>query len=217
MTFGISGTTIATMIAAPVIGSAVGGLLGGGSRGSSPSAGAQQGAAAADPFGSQRPQYQQMLSDLMTGKKPYEETAGARFATQTGLDAQSAQMASRGLSSSGAEKAALTKYATGVASQDYNTHMANLMQMAGTGAGSTGTAGSLLSNSSDANQNALDTFGSSIGKAVTGSDRFKGLFDGNSGAAPGGMVDMTGFQTPATSPWASGGGSSVGTNFSLNF
>ena len=210
--------TIIGAVAAPLVGGLVSNIFGGGNNGSSPSAGAQQGAAAADPFGSQRPRYQQMLSDLMTGKTPYEETAGARFATQTGLDAQSAQMASRGLASSGAEKAALTKYATGVASQDYNTHMANLMQMAGTGAGSTGTAGSLLSNSSDANQNALDTFGSSIGKAVTGSDRFKGLFDGNSGAAPGGgMVDMTGFQTPATSPWASGGGSSVGTNFSLNF
>jgi hypothetical protein len=168
---------------------------GGGSKG-----GQQQAAAAADPFALQRPQYQQMLSDLMSGKTQFEETAGAKAQTQTGMDAESAQFASRGIGNSGAEKAALTKYATGIASQDYNSQISNLMGMAGAGQGNTGAAGQIMSNSATADQNALNTFGSTVGNAVVGTDTFKGW----TGSGNGGNTDMTGFSnnTPAVQPWS---------------
>lgn len=187
--------TIMGAVAAPLIGGVVSSMMGGGRA----SSGAQQAAGAADPFASQRPQYQQMLSQLMSGKTPFSETAGSRAATETGMDAMSAQMATRGLTNSGAEKAALTKYATGIAGQDYNQQMGQLMAMAGVGAGSTGTAGGILSSSADSSQNAMDVFGNTLGKAVTGTDMFK---DFMGGGAPG-STDMTGFQT-GTPAWAGG-------------
>lgn len=189
-------------VAAPLIGGVVSNLFGGGKA----SSGAQQGAAAADPFASQRPQYQQQLSDLMSGKTPFSETAGAKAATETGMDEMSAKLATRGLSNSGAEKAALTKYATGIAGQDYTQQMSQLMAMAGVGAGAPGTAGGIMANSADASQTAMDTFGGTIGKAVTGTDMFKDLFGG---AALGGAVDMTGFQVAAPA-WAGGAAVSGG-------
>ena len=208
--------TIFSAVAAPLIGGAVSSIFGGGSS-SKASGGAQQAAAAADPFASQRPQYQQQLSDLMSGKTPFQETAGAKALTQTGMDAESAQMASRGLSGSGAEKAALTKYATGIAAQDYNAQMSNLMQMSGAGAGSTGTAGQILGDSANSNQTAMATFGNTVGTAVTGTDTFKNWMGGSNGGTPA-PTDMTGFQTPSASPWSGSGGGGLGSGtFGLNF
>lgn len=168
-------------VAAPLIGGAISSLFGGSSSGN---AGVQQAAGAADPFASQRPQYQQQLSDLMSGKTPFAETTGSQALTKTGMDAESAQMAARGLSGSGAEKAALTSYATGIAGQDYNAQMSNLMQLSGAGAGSTGTAGNILAGQSTANTNALGTFGSAVGNAVTGSSGFQNFVNGTGGATP---------------------------------
>ena len=167
--------TIVGAVAAPLIGGAVSSMMGGGSK---PSSGASQGAAAADPFASQRPQYQQQLSDLMSGKSKFEETAGAKALTETGMNAESAQMAQRGLSDSGAEKAALTKYATGIASQDYNSQMSNLMQLSGAGSGSPGTAGNIISDSSQQQAAGLNTFGNTVGTAVAGSPTFQSWMNG---------------------------------------
>jgi hypothetical protein len=199
--------TIIGAVAAPLIGGAVSSIFGGGSKSSSSGSGSGSGsggaataAAAADPFASQRPQYQQQLSDLMSGKTPFEETAGAKALTQTGLDAESAQMASHGLSGSGAEKAALTKYATGIASQDYNSQMSNLMQLSGAGSGASGTAGQILANQSSANDTALATFGNTVGTAIAGTPTFKD-WTGQTPAAT--STDMTGFQTSGSSgTWA---------------
>ena len=197
-------------VAAPLIGGAVSSILGGGSSSKTTgTGGAQTAAAAADPFAAQRPQYQQQLSDLMSGKTPFQETAGAQALTQTGMDAESAQMAARGLSGSGAEKAALTKYATGIASQDYNSQMSNLMTLSGATSGSTGTAGTILGNQATADTNALSTFGNTVGTAVTGTNAFQSLI--NPGATP---TDMTGFQTSGT-PTTWQGSSSAGSGGSL--
>lgn len=224
--------TIFSAVAAPLIGGAVSSIFGGGGGGgggggskSTGQAGAQAAAQTADPFASQRPQYQQMLSDLMSGKTPFQETAGAKALTQTGMDAESAQMAARGLSSSGAEKAALTKYATGIASQDYNAQISNLMNMSGTGAGSAGQAGQIMANQSASDTTALNTFGSTVGNAVVNTPTVQGwLGNGN-----GGNTDMTGFSgnTPAAQPWSGsasgaspmqiGGGDVPLTSFGLNF
>lgn len=186
-------------VAAPLIGGVVSNLFGGGKA----SSGAQQAARVADPFASQRPQYQQMLSDLMSGKTPFAETAGAKALTETGMDATSAAMAQRGLTSSGAEKAALTKYATGIAGQDYNAQMGQLMAMSGVGAGAPGTAGGIMADSANASQTAMDTFGNTVGKAVTGTDTVQNWLDPMHGANNS-PVDMTGFQT-ASPQWSGGG------------
>lgn len=187
--------TILGAVAAPLIGGAVSSIFGGGSK---PSSGASQGAAAADPFASQRPQYQQQLSDLMSGKTPFQETAGAKALTETGMNAESAQMAQRGLSNSGAEKAALTKYATGIASQDYNQQMGNLMTLSGAQSGSPGAAGGIIADSSQQQAQGLNTFGNTVGTAVAGSPTFQGWMNGTTsgdttGPATGGGMPNQAF------------------------
>ena len=169
-------------VAAPLIGGAVSSLFGGGGGSkTSGNGGAQTAAAAADPFAAQRPQYQQQLSDLMSGKTPFEETAGAKAITETGLQATGATMASQHLHGSGAEAAALTKYATGIAAQDYNSQISNLMTMSGATGGNQGQAGQILAGNSSSNTAGLNTFGSTVGNAVTNTDTFKGWMNGTSG------------------------------------
>lgn len=141
-----------------------GGGGGGGGGGASP--GAQQAAGAADPFAPQRPQYQLMLQQLMTNPNAFRQSAEAQAITKQGLDSTAARMAARGLSSSGAEQAALTQQATTAAGQNYTTQMANLMQLAGAGQGSPGTAGQLLGASAAGNQQGMDLLTGQIGQGM---------------------------------------------------
>ena len=205
--------TIISAVAAPLIGGAVSSIFGGGKSsgggsqpsapgpGSTGSAGAERAAALADPFASQRPQYQQQLSDLMSGKTPYEQTAGAQFAEQQGIDAVTAHNRSTGHANSGNEEMDIAKYATGVAGQGYQQQMSNLMTLSGATTGAPGAAGGFVAGQSTSDTNALNTFGSTVGNAVMGSDTVKGWMGGP-------MQDMTGFSTPAAAaPWV---GSSAG-------
>lgn len=166
-------------VAAPLIGGAVSSMMGGGGGGS------QQAAAAADPFAAQRPQYQQQLSDLMSGKTPFEMTPGAQFAKQEGLDAVSAKMGARGQASSGAEKIELERYATGFAGQQYQQQMSNLMTLSGATSGAPGTAGGIMADKANADQNAISTFGSTFGNAVMKTPTAQGIVNGGSSGGGG--------------------------------
>ena len=169
--------SIMAAVAAPLIGGAVSSIVGGGQN-----KGGGQAAAAADPFASQRGQYQQQLSQLMTDPNSFQMSSAAQFAERQGMQGEEAQMAARGLSNSGAEKAALTQYATGFAGQQYQQQMSNLMTLSGATAGNTGAAANAIQQGTTANNQAISTFGNTVGNAVTNSNTFQ-QWMGNTGDA----------------------------------
>jgi hypothetical protein len=188
--------TIFSAVAAPLIGGAVSSIFNSGSSkssgssggGNSPNSGGsdtQQAAAAADPFASQRGQYQQMLSQLMTNPNN-TMTSGETFAMNKGLDAVTAQMGARGLSGSSNQQTALIDYATGSAQQSRQQEISNLMTMSGATSGSPGTAGQVLGNQATSNQTAASTFGSSVGNAVVNTPTFQGWLNGSGSTSSGG-------------------------------
>lgn len=192
--------TIIGAVAAPLVGGMVSSLFGGGGSGGSGQRGAQQAAQAADPFGGQRGQYQQQLSNLMSGKTQYEMQPGAQFAMNQGLDAIGARNRAQGRGNSGGEQIDLAKYATGFAGQQYQQEISNLMAMSGVGSGAPGQAGQIMADQSASAANGLNTFAGGLGNAIVGSDAFGNMFGGsNAGQGGGGATDMTGFYTPA--PW----------------
>lgn len=173
--------------------------------GSTGAPGAERAAGMADPFASQRPQYQQQLSDLMSGKTQYADTPGAQFAKQQGLDAVAAHNRSTGHGDSGNEQMELAKYATGMAEQGYQQQMSNLMTLSGATSGSPGTAGNLIGQQATADTTAQSTFYGTAGKDLLG------LGQSIYGAVTGpGSTDMTGFQGNNPAPAWSGSAGVMG-------
>jgi len=124
------------------------GAFGGGSTGAVGQS--QIAAAAADPFASQRPGYQKQLFALMTDPNSFKTDPGYQFGKEQGLEAISrSSNALYGTGRTGSLAPELDKFATGYAEQAYDTRIAQLMAMAGVGAGSPGTAGALLSGGFD--------------------------------------------------------------------
>ena len=98
----------------------------------------------ADPFASQRPQYQQQLQQLMTDPNSFKQDPGYQFALGQGQEAISgASNALYGGTRAGSLYPELAKYTEGYASQSYDNRIQQLMQMAGVQSGSPGTAGAL--------------------------------------------------------------------------
>jgi hypothetical protein len=119
--------------------SSIGNFLTGGS-----SSNAQTGAAAADPFASQRPQYQAQLSSLMANPSSVSSLPGYQFQFQQGLDAlQRTEAASGRLGGGGADIAAV-QYGQNYANNAFSTYEQMLAQLSGATIGSPGTAGTLL-------------------------------------------------------------------------
>ena len=105
---------------------------------------AKESAAMADPFASQRPQYQQQLLGLMTDPNSFKQDPGYQFALSQGQGAISgASNALYGGTRAGSLYPELAKYTEGYASQSYDNRIQQLMQMAGVQSGSPGTAGAL--------------------------------------------------------------------------
>lgn len=154
-------------VAGPVISSVVGGVLGGGSGSSESTAGTQQAAAAADPFASQRAQYQTQLAALMADPSSVTQTPGYQFNLQQGLGALNASMAATGQSNSGARQAAVESYGAGLASNTYQQQLSNLMTLSGANINGTGQASSILSNANTANTNAANTTIGGISSGLT--------------------------------------------------
>ena len=196
------------------IGGAAVSVIGGAllSRGSS-GASSSPGAAAADPFASQRPQYQQLLQQLMTDPNAFTQSAQSQAVTKQGMNAIDANMAAKGLTNSGAQEQALTEYATQQAGQGYQQQMANLMTLSGATTSNPGQAGQILNSQQSAQTAALGTLGSAAGKAI--GDNFTTTVPDNT-ATP--QIDMTGFMTPSapiTLPWQ--GSPQLGSGFAFNW
>lgn len=179
---------IAGAVAAPLIGGLVTSAFGGGSSSHGASGGGGP-AQTADPFASQRPQYQDQLSKLMSDPNSFQMSSAAKFAEKEGMDATSAQWAARGLNGSGAMEVDLTKYATGFAGQQYQQQMSNLMTLSGATSGSPATAGQMQGQQQQQDSSALGTFGSTVGRAVVGSPGVQNFLGGNTGSSMGAGIE----------------------------
>jgi len=161
-----------------VAGTLVSGLLTGGGGSSSGTSGQQAAQGAADPFASQRPQYQQQLAALMSNPNSFQMSAAAQATEKQGMDAESAAMASRGLSSSGNEKIGLEQYAQGFASNQYQQQIADLMTLSGASTGNPGMAGNIANGNVASNNQAIGTISSTLCNA--GASAFTNWLNGPS-------------------------------------
>lgn len=147
------GTVAGTMFGGPIggaVGGAIGSALGGGQSGSATS-GPTQGntaATAADPFASQRQQYQPQLQSLMAagpgdtglssaaamtqpGYNMSVQDPSYQFQMQQGTAAVNMGAAASGLLNSGNRLAALEQYGQGLASTTYNQQLQNNLAVGG--------------------------------------------------------------------------------------
>jgi hypothetical protein len=160
----------------------------------------------ADPFASQRPQYQEQLKTLMSGTfSPTDPSYQWRF--DQGMEGVNRTMASTGMLNSGRQFTALTDYGQGLASTEYANQYQRLATLSGATIGSPATAGQIQYGQNQANQQSASALGNTIGGFITDGigNLFSGGSGGGSGAAP---VDMTGFRTPSL--FSGGGGSGGG-------
>jgi hypothetical protein len=122
---------------------------------------------AADPFSSQRAQYQKPLSDLMTGTfKPTDPSYDWRF--KQGEQALERSAAAKGMLRSGNFLTALTDYGQGQASTEYQAQFNRLATLSGATSGSPGTAGNIAAGAANANTAAAGTISAALAPALVG-------------------------------------------------
>jgi hypothetical protein len=153
--------TVGAAVAGGVASSATGSLLSGGN------SGAQGAANAADPFSSQRGQYQQMLSQLINNPSSITSNPGYEFGLQESNKAVEGSAAANGMVNSGNVLQALSTNSQQYASQQLNNQELLLAQLSGANIGSPGTAGQILQGQNTANQTSAGALGSQVGSAVT--------------------------------------------------
>ena len=147
-------------VAAPLIGSALGGIFGGPS-------GQQQGSPQqiADPFASQRPQYQTALNNLTTGgSSAIASDPSYQFRLQQGMDATNRGLAQSGQTGSGAQVAQLAQYGQGMASTEYANQFSRLASLSGANINGTGAAAGIAQQ----NQQQQNMGFGQIGNALAG-------------------------------------------------
>jgi hypothetical protein len=97
----------------------------------------------ADPFASQRPQYQNQLSTLMANPSSITTSPGYQASLNQGLNAVTATKAAQGLGVSGNEDAALYSYGLTFEQQAFQQQEQDLGQLSGGNMGSTNGAGQI--------------------------------------------------------------------------
>lgn len=156
---------------------------------------AKAGAAAADPFASQRGQYQSQLSGLMANPSNVTQTPGYQFNYDQGLQALQRQEAASGNLNSGTADIAAVQYGQNYAMNTFNQYEQMLAQLSGANTGSPGTAGQLLTGGMNASGQAgmglfsqlLSQNSGGIGSWLGG--LFSGSGSGGSGGTAGGLGD----------------------------
>lgn len=176
----MSFAAVAVGVGSAVAGAAASSAFSGG--GNSGGGGASGAASAADPFASQRGQYQDMLSKLINNPSSITDTPGYQFGLTQSQNAVQGSAAANGMVNSGNVLSALSTNAQGYASQQLNNQELLLAQLSGANVGSPGTAGQILQGQNAANQQAAGTVGNAVGSAVTSG--FNNAF-GNSGTYSG--------------------------------
>lgn len=150
--------------AGAVTSSVVSDVVGGGSGGNQQ---AQQAASAADPFASQRGQYQDMLSKLINDPSSITSTPGYQFGLDQSNKAVQGSAAANGMVNSGNVLQALSTNSQSYAASQLNNQELLLAQLSGANVGSPGTAGQILQGQNQTNQQNAGTLGSQIGGAVS--------------------------------------------------
>ena len=201
---------VAASVGTAVAGAAAGSLV---SSAMAPSGGAQGAANAADPFASQRPQYQTMLANLINNPSSVTSTPGYQFQMDQALKGVEGSAAAQGMLNSGNVLSALTTQAGNQASTQYYNQAELLAQLAGANIGSPGTAGQILQGQNVSNQQAASALGNQVGGLVQqgiNSNAFQNWYNPASGSFSGG--DFSGaFVDPSTG--YSGGGNQYGFTF----
>lgn len=153
---------------------------------------AREAANMADPFATQRGQYQGQLQQLLSDPSSFKTDPGYKFALDQGQQAVgNASDALYGTRRTGALAPELAKFTEGYANKSYNDRISQLMQLSGANSGSPGTAGTLLAGGFANNQQALA--GGALGalapllKYLGGGSGIPGL-PGGSGIGGGGSV-----------------------------
>lgn len=166
-------------------------------------------AEAADPFASQRPQYQGQLHNLMNGEfSPTDPSYSFRF--NQGLDGLNRTLSSQGQLSSGNQMAAITDYGQNMASTEYANQYARLAQLSGANVGSPAAAGQILYGQEQQQQAGMTAALGSIGNAAGGA--FSNWM--NPPASVSHPADMTGFQTqPSSSGFFSAGAGTAANSY----
>lgn len=129
---------------------------------------------AADPFASQRPQYQNALSSLMQGNfTPNDPSYKFRF--DQGQQALERSAAAKGFLGSGNMLQELQNYGQGMASQEYQNQYNRLLPLTGATTGSPSAAGALQAGLYDWRNNAL----ANIGGGMAGQQPMQPMQQGN--------------------------------------
>lgn len=135
---------------------------------------ADKAAGLADPFSSQRPQYQAQLAQLMAHPESINDDPSYQFRLKSGQDALERSNAARGYLGSGNMNIDLQQYGQQSASQELNNSIGRLTQLSGGNAGP-GYAGNVfgsLANTGLANSaqqmGSLGTLGGSLVRGLTG-------------------------------------------------
>lgn len=180
----MSFTAVAVGVGSAVAGAAVSSALA-----PSPS-GAGGAAGAADPFASQRPQYQSMLQAMVTGKNadgtPYsfqDQDPSAQFRFDQGVKATNQGAAKSGLLNSGERLLELQSFGQNFASTEYSNQFNRLSQLAGANVGSPAAAGQILYNQGQQQQAGASAVGNAVGGAV--GQGIQGFFNQPSAGANG--------------------------------
>lgn len=194
-------------------GSAIGGAVGG-AMAYSPQQ-FQQMIQTADPFGAQRGQYQGQLSQLMANPNSVTNTPGYQFQMNQGTQAIDRNAAANGQLGSGNQGAALASFGQGLAGNEYQQQMSNLMQLSGANINGSATAANLMSQQQQQQMQGGANIGSSVGGALggalgnymTGGSNLPTAPDtsGGYGWQSGGNSTVNSGAVPS---WAMGGGSS---------
>lgn len=178
-------------IAAGVVGSVAGAAVSGAM--SDSGGGASGAAGAADPFASQRGQYQDMLSALIKDPSSITSQPGYQFNLDQGLKSVTGNAAASGLLNSGNLLTSLQQYGSSYASNQLQNQELLLAQLAGANVGSPGTAGQILQGQNQLNQQSSSLLGNAVGGAVTqGFNAFGNSGGGYSGGNPF-ATDTSGF------------------------
>ena len=127
------------------------------------SSGSGSAAAAADPFASQRAQYQTQLSSLMSGNYNMSSDPSYNYQLQQGTDNLNRGLAASGAIGSGQQMAELQTYGQNMASTDFSNQYQRLAQLAGGNIGSPAEAGQILANQQGSQQSAASALGNTVG------------------------------------------------------
>lgn len=124
------------------------------------------GQAAADPFASQRAQYQTMLSDLMTGKSNTSDPS-YKWRLDQGSQNLERQQAALGLTASGRQMTELQDYGQNQASQEFQNEYSRLSRLAGADVGSPSSAAAIQNGQFQQQQASAGALGNAVSGLIT--------------------------------------------------